>query len=445
MARGNSTILVFVLSMSVLFALLYFSETTQSLSPNSPRIVHTISNNSNLSSLCLSIQNYESLFESGNGPMFGLPTYIPQGYALQCINVSGTDLSEDDRVSFYYFNDNQEFQSRFLPKIENGTIGHPMYEKEFPKFSDAGGIVITRSVEAIAQDDPRYNDKLKHIQIERAVADPRNDCSLPAYTRGECDVDLERDYPPIEFANGNPIVPTLSQQSEDGRFDGLLMFMDYNWLVSIVGTPDSDELFKMAETIHQISTTETGTSPSNEQTLKFAGLTQEQIILVKTSVRECYDKAAVVGMSADGEEASGQLQTACEEQESKRISMFLSSTTGKETITVMNETFDVGAGSYILYSISIPQNSTDVNIDGSYISNGSGIILDVFDEDTLDSWKQGDYNPPREPLVGSGAGISLFAVAGETVYLTFDNTADHDRGKRVEANFTVTYTRYIPT
>ena len=111
----------------------------------------------------------------------------------------------------------------------------------------------------------------------------------------------------------------------------------------------------------------------------------------------------------------------------------------------MNETFDVGAGSYILYPISIPQNSTDVNIDGSYISNGSGIILDVFDEDTLDSWKQGDYNPPREPLVGSGAGISLFAVAGETVYLTFDNTADHDRGKRVEANFTVTYTRYIPT
>jgi hypothetical protein len=262
-ARGNSTILVFVLSMSVLFALLYFSETTQSLSPNNPKIVHAVSSDSSLSSLCLSVQNYESLFESDNGPMLTLPSYLPQGYTLQCINVSGSDLSEDDRVSFYYFKDDQEFQTRFLPRIENGTIGHPMYEKEFPKFSDAGGIVITRSVEAIAQDDPRYNDKLKHIQVERAVADPRNDCSLPAYTRGECDVDLERDYPPIEFANGNPIVPTLSQQSEDGRFDGLLMFMDYNWLVSIIGTPDSDELFKMAETIHQISTTETGTSPKD--------------------------------------------------------------------------------------------------------------------------------------------------------------------------------------
>lgn len=256
MTSRNSSLLVFALVIGVLFALLYVSGSTQSISPNEPRIVQTESN-SNLSSSCISVDHYESLFET-DAPMLGLPSYLPNGYALQCINVSGPNPSEEDAVSFYYFKDDSEFQSKFLPKIErNETEYHPMYAKWISEYYDAGGIVITRSLEYIEEDDPRYNDKLKHAEIERAIGDPLNECSLPEFTRGNCEPPAVEN-PPIKFADGNPVVLTNGIDRNSGNsVNSLLMYLDHNWLVWIVGPSDSDELFSIAESIHQKGGTET--------------------------------------------------------------------------------------------------------------------------------------------------------------------------------------------
>ncbi len=238
MAGGSSSILVFVLVIAALFALLYISESTQSISPNKPRIVHVV--NSNLSSSCLSVEHYESLF-STKGPIFGLPSYVPQGYALQCINVSGPNPSDEDAVSLYYFKDDKEFQSRFLPKIEKETNGRAIYAKWISEFYDAGGILVYRGIEYFGQDDPRYNDKLKHAEYERTM-----------------NFDGGSEHPLMKFADGNPVLISEFGQDQSGKdVNWLFLYMDNNWFIRIIGTSDSDELFKMAETIHETSKTET--------------------------------------------------------------------------------------------------------------------------------------------------------------------------------------------
>jgi len=385
------------------------------------------------------MENYKSLFDISKGPIVGLPTYVPQGYSLQCISVSGANPSEEDAVSFYYFKDDKEFQSRFLPKIEyeNETDSYPMYAKWFPEFYNAGGIVITRSIEYIDEHDPRYNDKLKHFEIERATGDPRNNCALIEYTRGDCTVDLQGVYPPVELANGNPIHPTFVQQSGD-RTDGMLMYMDHNWLVYLIGNNDP-ELFKMAETIHQIGDTEMNRAQSiNNQTSKYARLTQEESYLVNMSKKQCDDKVAVVRLSGtEGKEAISRLEANCEKQEAKQISLFLSST---PHMTVVNGTIQVKAGGYILYPISIPQNSTDVELTGSHTSNGSGINILFLDDVLLDLWKNGvEFGEPR--VSATSESYKLDTVTGKTVYLVFDNTTEHELAKEVKAQFTITYTK----
>lgn len=262
MAEAGTSVLLIVLVFASLFALLYVSQYTQSISPNRPRVVHTNIDDSSLSSSCLSLEYYESLFDTKKGPVVGLPSYVPQGYALQCINVSGPIVSEEDFVSFYYSKKDQEFKSKILPKIEKEPAGHPMYDTSwFPEFYDLGGIVITRSIEYIDESDPRYNDKVKHFEIERAMSDPLSDCSLPGFANGSCELldcsatdysngtcDLQGDFPPTELVNGNPLTQTFVEE-RGSRVEGVLMYMDRNWLVYIIGSPATEELVKIAETI----------------------------------------------------------------------------------------------------------------------------------------------------------------------------------------------------
>lgn len=243
--------------MTTLFGLLYTSESTRLIPPNKPRII-TFVDGSNLNTSCISFEHYGSLFGT-KGQIVGLPSYVPQGYALQCIRVGGPNPAEEDSVAFYYYKDDKEFQSRFLPKIEKEAESYPFASTWTAEFNQAGGILVFRSIEYIEPDDPRYNDKVKHVEIERATGDPRNQCPLPEYTHGNCNVDLQGDYPPIKFANGNPIGSTFGYDQSRNRVNGLLMYMDHNWLVYILGT-NSDELFKMSKTINEIDKMKANTS-----------------------------------------------------------------------------------------------------------------------------------------------------------------------------------------
>jgi hypothetical protein len=85
----------------------------------------------------------------------------------------------------------------------------------------------------------------------------------------------------------------------------------------------------MAETIYQIgNNAETDfahSQPDNNQTSKYSGLTQEQIILVKNSDSEC-DNKVVIARFSNGDEAAERLQSTCDEQEAGQISRFLSFT-----------------------------------------------------------------------------------------------------------------------
>src|SRR5574341_236870 len=246
-ARRTSPIVVFVLGMAALFGLLSISDATETVSPNSPRIVPSPAGPS-LSLSCLGPEQYETL-SGTNGVMLGLPSYVPEGYSLECINMRGPTLPDLSSVSLYYYKDDEDFRSRFLPKIEEGTE-NPLTAKWTSEFTEAGGILIFQSVEYIEENDPRYNDKVKHFEIDKALGDPLNECPINVFINANCEFQAE--YPPIEFANGNPIAPTFTIH-DGGKMNGLLMYMDNNWLVYIFGIVESDELFKIAETIRQSS------------------------------------------------------------------------------------------------------------------------------------------------------------------------------------------------
>ena len=128
-----------------------------------------------------------------------------------------------------------------------------------------------------------------------------------------------------------------------------------------------------------------------------------------------------------------------------------------EAVRILNSEVVVPAGGYILYTFSTAKDAMNVRLKGDYTSDGTGLHVHVVDQTILDLWKEGTqiFSDTREGCVyytthdmhKGIVDVVLYemygSVRGETLYLIFDNKDDKEHLKHVNANFELTYTRYV--
>ena len=127
----------------------------------------------------------------------------------------------------------------------------------------------------------------------------------------------------------------------------------------------------------------------------------------------------------------------------------------KETPIVVTGTASVDAGGFVVYPFISPEDGINMQLMGTFTTNGSDEIkVFVADETLFNQWKDGKrlffvgsvyYTSGyvTSGLIDIPQGGSTWNGNGETLYIVFDNTEDSDYSKRVNADIKLTYTKHV--
>ena len=127
----------------------------------------------------------------------------------------------------------------------------------------------------------------------------------------------------------------------------------------------------------------------------------------------------------------------------------------KETRIIVTGTASVDAGGFVVYPFISPEHGINMQLMGTFTTNGSDEIkVFVADETLFNQWKDGKrlffvgsvyYTSGyvTSGLIDIPQGGSTWNGNGETLYIVFDNTEDSDYSKRVNADIKLTYTKHV--
>ena len=127
----------------------------------------------------------------------------------------------------------------------------------------------------------------------------------------------------------------------------------------------------------------------------------------------------------------------------------------KETRIIVTGTASVDAGGFVVYPFISPEDGINMQLMGTFTTNGSDEIkVFVADETLFNQWKDGKrlffvgsvyYTSGyvTSGLIDIPQGGSTWNGNGETLYIVFDNTEDSDYSKRVNADIKLTYTKHV--
>ena len=121
------------------------------------------------------------------------------------------------------------------------------------------------------------------------------------------------------------------------------------------------------------------------------------------------------------------------------------------TIMIVNSEFSVPAGGYSIYKADIPSGVTNIRLVGSFTADGSGIAMEATEQPSGYVYYQtaNDYGKSGLwPVNSQHVDVLIYNKdanheIGGTIQLQFDNTADGQHAKHVNADVYITYIKYV--